>query len=571
MDRRGAVILAARSRLPGLLRVPPEIAFRVFVTTDSTSPDRPRAAGGKLTGLLVILFLVGTLSTGLWLGGVEFPGLVERLLSWPVLLSLLVCVTFTAANLLTRWLRWHFLLRRFTRHVVTRDSLVVFLATLPAIATPFFLGELVRVLFLRRKFRKPASYLVRIWVTERALDAGVLLTFYLMATERGLGALPVFALVVSAAVLFRIVLGGVLAPSVGFVTGASLLLTVFAWTLPVLALFGVVRLFSHPASLAVAAHSFSAGTLFGGFTGLPLGVYVTGSTMIADLARLGVPADIAILSILVYRAGTAWFAVALGLAAIGVFRARLASLLRGTTEQHFDELAPSYEDEIPVHVRTRLVDKKVGYIRAELALRGIGSGACGLDLGCGQGWYLAELARSGYRMHGIDHSGGQIEWARSYLRGLGVVGGRLLRADAQALPFDDNTFDFVYSINAFHHILAPSAQRRALQETVRVLQPGGVFVLHEMNTHNPLFRFYMGYVFPLLKRIDEGNEEWLFPSALPEARGGRWLPEVKYFTFVPDFVPQILQRLVGGAERWLERSRFRRFSAHYQACLIKES
>lgn len=553
------------------LGVPHEVASSVSVTTDSTSPDRPRAAGGKLTGLLIVLFLVGTLSTGLWLGGVQFPGLGERLLAWPVLSSLLVCVTFTAANLLIRWLRWHFLLRRFTRHVVTRDSLVVFWATLPAIVTPFFLGELVRVLFLRKKFRKPASYLVRIWFTERALDAGVLLTFYLMATERGLGALSVVVFVVSAVLLFRIVLGGVVRPSVVFVTGTSLLLTLVAWTLPVLALFAVVRLFSHPVSLAVAAHGFSAGTLFGGLTGLPLGVFVTGSTMITDLARLGVPADVAILAILVYRAGTAWFAVALGLVAIGVFRARLASLLRGSTEQHFDELAPGYEDEIPAHVRTRLVDKKVGYIRAELALRGIGSGACGLDLGCGQGWYLAEFARSGHHMHGIDHSGGQIEWAKSYLRELDVAGGRLLRADAQALPFEDNTFDFVYSINAFHHILAPGAQRRALQETVRVLQPGGVFVLHEMNTRNPLFRLYMGYVFPLLKRIDEGNEEWLLPNALPEARGGRWLPEPRYFTFLPDFMPQIFQRLAGGVERWLERSRFRRFSAHYQACLVKES
>lgn len=140
-----------------------------------------------------------------------------------------------------------------------------------------------------------------------------------------------------------------------------------------------------------------------------------------------------------------------------------------------------------------------------------------------------------------------------------------------ALPYADNTFDFAYSINALHHILNPEGQAQALREVVRVLKPGGVFVLHEMNTYNPLFRLYMGYLFPLLKKIDEGNEVWLLPHKLERVPGARWLPDKAYFTFMPDFVPSSVQRWFAGIERWLETSRFRRLSAHYQACLAKDS
>ena len=96
-----------------------------------------------------------------------------------------------------------------------------------------------------------------------------------------------------------------------------------------------------------------------------------------------------------------------------------------------------------------------------------------------------------------------------------------------------------------------------------------LFSLHEINTLNPLFRAYMGYVFPLLRDIDEGTERWLMPTALPAVAGARWLPEVTYFTFMPDFVPPVAQRLLGRTELALERSSWRQWSAHYQACLVK--
>jgi ubiquinone/menaquinone biosynthesis C-methylase UbiE len=295
--------------------------------------------------------------------------------------------------------------------------------------------------------------------------------------------------------------------------------------------------------------------------------------MIQGLRATGVGASESIAAVLAYRAGTAWFAVFIGFVSLVVFRKRLLRMIRGEVEAHFDEIAHEYEEEIPAHVRQRLLEKKVRMMESTLENLGIKKGSRGLDLGCGQGWYLGEMNRAGYRVDGTDYSQGQLDKAK---RHLGTVDGVsvdqlvLFQADAQKLPLESNQYDFVYSINAVHHMLAPGAQERALAEVVRVLRPGGVFILHEINTYNPVFRWYMGYLFPLIKKIDEGNEEWLLPTALPRVNQARWATEtIEYFTFLPDFIPRFLLQLLAGLERALERSPMRRFSAHYQACLIK--
>jgi hypothetical protein len=39
--------------------------------------------------------------------------------------------------------------------------------------------------------------------------------------------------------------------------------------------------------------------------------------------------------------------------------------------------------------------------------------------------------------------------------------------------------------------------------------------------------------------------------------------DTRYFTFLPDFLPEPLTRALGGLERRLEGSRLRRCTAHY--------
>jgi SAM-dependent methyltransferase len=546
--------------------------------TPPSAPTHASRARRRATGLLLFLALAGSISTALWIGSAHLPDPRRALLSRGVWLALLACVSLTTLNLMVRWFRWHFLIRRFTRQLATRDSLAVYMATLPAIITPFFVGELVRVLILWRQSGTKASYLAWVWLIERVMDAAVLATFVLLVRHPALGLLALAALLGLTFLLFRLVLDDHRARNVAVIGSAALMATIVAWLLPALALVVAVALVGRLIPFGVGLEAFAAGTLFGGLSGFPLGVSITGSTMIGELLAAGVGAEIGVVAVLVYRVGTSFFAVLLGVAAFLFSRARLARIMRQRAFDHFDEIAHEYEEQIPRHIRERLLAKKTGLIRASLATAGIGDAARGLDLGCGQGWYLGALADVGFRMHGIDYSGGQLRKAAENARAATATASatasaarlRLCQADAQALPFPDASIDFAYSINAFHHLPSRAAQERAVREIVRVLRPGGVFVLHEINTQNPVFRLYVGYLFPLIKQIDEGTERWILPSELPPAPGARWAADVQYFTFTPDFVPIALQRLLGGVERRLERSALRRYSAHYQACLVKD-
>lgn len=63
-------------------------------------------------------------------------------------------------------------------------------------------------------------------------------------------------------------------------------------------------------------------------------------------------------------------------------------------------------------------------------------------------------------------------------------------ARAEKLPFPDSTFDKAYTTMALHHY---EDIDRALQETARVLRPGGLFVVLEANPSSGLgriFRFF---------------------------------------------------------------------------------
>ncbi len=134
----------------------------------------------------------------------------------------------------------------------------------------------------------------------------------------------------------------------------------------------------------------------------------------------------------------------------------------------------------------------------------------------------------------------------------------------------DESVDFVYVINVMHHVIDVEARALMWKEMIRVLKPSGMLMMHEINVQNPLFRLYMGYLFPLFKDIDEGTEEWIDPRYLPDLDGGKWQKEVGYFTFLPDFLPAIILTMLQPIERWLEKSRWKHLSAHYFARFVKD-
>jgi hypothetical protein len=80
----------------------------------------------------------------------------------------------------------------------------------------------------------------------------------------------------------------------------------------------------------------------------------------------------------------------------------------------------------------------------------------------------------------------------------------------------------------------------------------------------------MSYLFPLLKRIDDGTELWVRPQSLPAVQGASWCEKIWYFTFLPDFIPDRIVRPMALVQTWLENSALHVWSAHYMAQLVKE-
>jgi ubiquinone/menaquinone biosynthesis C-methylase UbiE len=483
-----------------------------------------------------------------------------------------ICV-LTLVNFWVRWLRWHFLIRRVGAGVATKDSLLIYLATVPALLTPFGIGELARVFLLGKRHAQYRFDVAGIWLMERSSDLLLLSLFLTLIRGRliyvALAGLVWLVIVLVIGMLYRRV------RRFAFPRPFTIFVLLFGSAIGSLfagvSLWIVIGLLGGPLNI-IAAFDIAAASSVAGYTiGLPSGIGISGSAVVLSLQDIGLGLPLATSGTFVYRLGTVWFASLLGVIALLVFRKRLVAMLRaGQEDTHFDRLSDTYDEELPPWIRDRLLTRKTNAMQRWLeASAGRPDEKRGLDVGCGQGWHTCAMAGYGYQMFGIDQSEQQVKNAEKNTGERGVqIDFR--RGSADRLPFEDNTFDFVYAINVMHHVIKPDKQQLALEEIVRVLKPKGVFFLHEMNTINPLFRFYMGYLYPLIRGIDEGTEKWIRPDELPVVNGAHWSSEVDYFTFLPDFVPQNVLKRLESLERYLEKSSMSKYSAHYMARLIKE-
>jgi SAM-dependent methyltransferase len=92
-----------------------------------------------------------------------------------------------------------------------------------------------------------------------------------------------------------------------------------------------------------------------------------------------------------------------------------------------------------------------------------------LEVGVGMGADYLEWLKAGAEATGIDMSAASLERARCRCESAGFVPDLRL-ADAEHLPFANETFDVVYSYGVMHH--SPDTAR-CLREAWRVLKPGG--------------------------------------------------------------------------------------------------
>ena len=127
-----------------------------------------------------------------------------------------------------------------------------------------------------------------------------------------------------------------------------------------------------------------------------------------------------------------------------------------------------------------------------------------LDVACGTGEMMVELAKQGCTVTGVDISEEMLEIVR-----IKVNGERLMAADAEHLPFKDESFDAVtcaFGVRNFVH------SEQGISEMLRVLKSGGRMVILELATPDcplvrPFYGFYTKKVIPWLGKTIAGSRE----------------------------------------------------------------
>jgi ubiquinone/menaquinone biosynthesis C-methylase UbiE len=105
-----------------------------------------------------------------------------------------------------------------------------------------------------------------------------------------------------------------------------------------------------------------------------------------------------------------------------------------------------------------------------------------LEVGCGLGTDAEQFARHGAIYTGIDLTETSVEMCRRRFAVQGLPG-TFEVADAEQLPFPDDSFDMAYSHGVIHH--TPDTEK-AVREILRVLRPGGsaIVMLYHRNSWN---------------------------------------------------------------------------------------
>ena len=84
-----------------------------------------------------------------------------------------------------------------------------------------------------------------------------------------------------------------------------------------------------------------------------------------------------------------------------------------------------------------------------------------LDVGCGLGAYLTKFRQFSEDVYGVDVDEEKIHKAAKSLP-------KVLPAEAEALPFQDDTFDVILLHEVIEHV---RSDRQTIEEAVRCLRP----------------------------------------------------------------------------------------------------
>ncbi len=145
------------------------------------------------------------------------------------------------------------------------------------------------------------------------------------------------------------------------------------------------------------------------------------------------------------------------------------------SKKHFDGQAAEYDRKNTYYYSK---NGKISCLDIEKQLASVPYGDL-LDVGCGTGYLIDLLAKDRpARYRGLDLSGEMIKMARAKQ----IPGAEFSEGTADRLPWADGSFDVVTCSQSFHHYPDPE---KAMAEALRVLRPGGLYILSDTGIGGP--------------------------------------------------------------------------------------
>ncbi|MDO5293514.1 MAG: methyltransferase domain-containing protein [bacterium] len=158
------------------------------------------------------------------------------------------------------------------------------------------------------------------------------------------------------------------------------------------------------------------------------------------------------------------------------------------SKEYFDQIAKDYDTSFDGKYVRSMYPELVERIRKEKP-------KTVLDLGCGNGNVLAELMSDNkIKLFGADLSSQMVEEAMKR-----VPTGTFCVANAEDLPYEDNSFDVIVCNASFHHYTNPI---RVVEEMKRVLKKNGTLILGDPTAPFSLYLKFLNWTLRWMKSGD---------------------------------------------------------------------
>lgn len=191
--------------------------------------------------------------------------------------------------------------------------------------------------------------------------------------------------------------------------------------------------------------------------------------------------------------------------------------IRDNAVERFDNVAAEFDNEYELMASDYFASaftygRHILDLLLSESIESLPSGSKVLDVGCGTGEHVALWRNHGFDVTGIEPSAKMRAFARTRNPDIPILDGSILE-----LPFGDESFDFVQSIEVLRY-LHRSDIERAYCEMLRVLKPKGIMFFTMVNryaldgfyAYDTMRRIYSRYI----RRIEPLHHEFSTPNQI---------------------------------------------------------